>query len=372
MNFEILDDCLSFLNQCQENTISKSLVEMQPDSRSRGDRLVSAALKINQAVRMDIDNKRVLSWLANSCVDASDCDDALVIPNIAKHEKTKTEGHKNISFDYEFSVNQTNSSDASKEFMRGRESEVKSYKRKTDEKRTYDKRHACFYCKKLVSKCSRHLESVHPHEIDLVQISRKDKKQQAIEFERLRVLGNFNHNVSVLRDKIGVLIVVRRSVRKKDYSDYLPCIYCYGFYEQEQLWRHVQICNQKPEGMDEKASKSIKSQSRMLLEGAGLHSSKACKDDHAELNEIIIKKMRNDEITEVISQDEVILTFGNGLLEKKGKEKRKRTKSVKKCAKSPDYYLRSEKTRKIKKSLSSPVFQINILTKLSMLQGDYV
>ena len=189
-----------------------------------------------------------------------------------------------------------------------------------------------------VNKCTRHLKSVHASEIDLISLSRKTKKQQAIEYERPRVLGNFNHNVRVLREKVGQLIVVRRSILLKQCSDYLPCIYCFGFYGQGQLWRHVRVCKHRNvreyDKNDEKEISSVKSQSRMLLEGAGLHFNQATsKDNYTELSANVIEKMRHDNITSIVASDDIIRTFGKWASreERKRKETRNWSKNETNC-----------------------------------------
>ena len=307
------------------NSLCESKTELQPDCRSRGQKMLAASLERTRGDKMVNDMEHVNAWLDNNEVVASSVyEDSVVFPDIAKHAEIKSKKTlmKN-PFTFEPSDYQSNSS-----ILSDLRPAVPSYKRQTNSKRNYDKRQACFFCKKLVSKSKRHLESVHPNEMDLVSLARKSKKQQDIEYERIRVLGNFNHNVVVLREKVGQLIVVRRSVGIKTCSDYLPCIFCYGFFEQEQLWRHVRACIHRPSVQDDEGESaltisSIKSQSRMLLEGAGLHMNQVTsKNDYSELNETVIEKMRNDDVTSVVANDEIILSFGNGLLEKKGTEKR--------------------------------------------------
>ena len=302
---------------------SDMTIKSLPDSRSRSQKILEASLKITNETRLFNEKEQVSAWLDH--ISPSEEEHSLVFPDISLHEmhqeqKTVFNAKKNIAFNFNFVESQANESVSSAEL-------VKSYARQANEKRRYDKKQACFYCKVLVSKSKRHLETVHANDIDAVAMSRMSKKKQEKEFERLRILGNFNHNVTVLREKEGNLIVVRRSVGRKHNSDYLPCIYCLGFYEQEQLWRHVRSCKHRPPSIgaqdDDLPISSIKSQSLMLLQGAGLHLNCATsKDDFDDLNEYVVRRMRNDETTAVVSNDEIILSFGNGLLDKKGMEKR--------------------------------------------------
>ena len=74
----------------------------------------------------------------------------------------------------------------------------------------HDKRHACYYCCKVVTNSWRHYLTCHSTETEVQEIGimRKDKKQCAI--SRLRMMGDYYHNLEVLSKKTGQLIVVRR------------------------------------------------------------------------------------------------------------------------------------------------------------------
>ena len=105
-----------------------------------------------------------------------------------------------------------------KEMEQGKQSDdakktifVKSSNTK-DGKRAWDKRHFCVYCKQGKAKMARHLEDVHGGEPAVKRLSllipdkmdtetvKKDKKRLRLEgFEKLRKLGDFNHNYDVLK-----------------------------------------------------------------------------------------------------------------------------------------------------------------------------
>ncbi|KAJ8021817.1 hypothetical protein HOLleu_39118 [Holothuria leucospilota] len=55
-------------------------------------------------------------------------------------------------------------------------------------------------------------------------------------------MGNFHHNLEVLKKEVADLSIVRRSHHAKVVEDYLPCLKCYGFFEMSKLWRHVSQC----------------------------------------------------------------------------------------------------------------------------------
>jgi hypothetical protein len=52
------------------------------------------------------------------------------------------------------------------------------------------------------------------------------EKEQKEAFSMLKNMGNFRHNIGVLENGKGQLIVKRRSAKYASVDDYLPCIYC--------------------------------------------------------------------------------------------------------------------------------------------------
>ena len=92
----------------------------------------------------------------------------------------------------------------------------------------HDKLYACYFCNKLVTNIWRHYESVHDKELLVQKISavpKTDPRRQK-EIVRLRLLGDYHHNLNVLCTKEGKLIVVRRPRSAADHSDFLPCRAC--------------------------------------------------------------------------------------------------------------------------------------------------
>ena len=72
--------------------------------------------------------------------------------------------------------------------------------------RIYDKRHSCFYCDKMCAKIARHYEHHHKDEAEVAEAfayprGSKDRKKA---LEKLRLRGNFHHNLRVLECKSKV------------------------------------------------------------------------------------------------------------------------------------------------------------------------
>jgi len=111
----------------------------------------------------------------------------------------------------------------------------------------HDKLHACYYCQKLVTNIWRHYETVHKCEARLQKIvslvGKSRAEDRADEINKLRLLSDYYHNIKVLSQKSGELIVVRRPMSHSDttYSDFLPCRFCLVFFRSE-LWQHCDNC----------------------------------------------------------------------------------------------------------------------------------
>lgn len=75
----------------------------------------------------------------------------------------------------------------------------------------------------------------------------KQSKERALKLEILANEGNFKHNVQVLKQGEGHIVVARRhqtdecgELRKP--TDYLPCEYCLKFVVNRHLWSHIHRC----------------------------------------------------------------------------------------------------------------------------------
>ena len=62
----------------------------------------------------------------------------------------------------------------------------------------------------------------------------------------LTLKGDFLHNCAVMLEQRGVLFVLRRpdANNPTEPEDYIPCIYCLGFVQIKQAYRHAKNCVQ--------------------------------------------------------------------------------------------------------------------------------
>lgn len=129
-----------------------------------------------------------------------------------------------------------------------------------------NKKKYCPYCYNSYSKLPRHMESAHSDEKEVYSImnshSSEEKKLREKTLYKIKNLGNHIHNIKVLREKKGSLVVVYRPPEnaKVDPYKYLPCSSCYGYFSRKDLWKHK--C---PLKMDRKKKERVVALGRSLL-----------------------------------------------------------------------------------------------------------
>ena len=146
---------------------------------------------------------------------------------------------------------------------------LRCVQRNKNKTRSYDKRQACYYCQKLYSKIARHYVQQHDREREVrIALSfPKGSPNRKKHLEKLRLLGNYHHNLRVLQSKQGELIVSRRpsTSNKCNPNDFLPCSHCLGFIRRQELWKHVKSCKFKPEDMETPKYQKVQEKSKLLL-----------------------------------------------------------------------------------------------------------
>lgn len=200
---------------------------------------------------------------------------------------------------------------------------VFSVQSKENGKRKWDKKFPCLFCTKLFPKLPRHYKCRHksepqikqlillePSSKDNEEIKSKKKKSRKNLIERLRKMGTNRHNITVLKQGAGELIVEKRSSKQfqKHYTEYLPCEFCLGFYNRSDLHRHLKTCNMKKDNeVSSQKSNRVQGIASMLLP-VGDSVSTALMD--------IFKRMKVDEVSAYCKIDDLIIKFGNKLCHK--------------------------------------------------------
>lgn len=194
-----------------------------------------------------------------------------------------------------------------------------------DSTRVYDKKQACYYCEKIVAKIARHYMTVHKDKAEVCKALSYPKKssERQRELERLRLRGNYHHNIKVIETKKGPFIPVRRPTENENLnvSDFLPCPSCLGFFKRIDLWKHNKTCNFRNSKVrndddenEEAGYRKIQQESRILLLSQ-------LKSDESKAFLTLKSIMRSDEITVVARTDWLISKFGQTQLERVGQER---------------------------------------------------
>ena len=131
-----------------------------------------------------------------------------------------------------------------------------------------------------------------------MKINSEERKQG---FQRLTNMGNFRHNTEVLKKGVGQLILIRRSSADMNLkpSDFLPCVYCLGFFRKAELWRHAKKCG-------EQEIHSPTACGKALLASATLDENKSIWE-----NKVleILAKCQQDAVLDFIKKDSLLLRF---------------------------------------------------------------
>ncbi|KAL3854014.1 hypothetical protein ACJMK2_013298 [Sinanodonta woodiana] len=188
--------------------------------------------------------------------------------------------------------------------------QVQRVQKKECGNRIYDKVLACLYCGKLLKhKIVEHLNAKHCNETEVAKALAKSGKLRAHAIEKIKHMGNYKHNIKVINLQNGNLIVAKRSATDQNYDQYLPCIYCLGFFKKGDLWKHGRSCKFKcPNATGNETS--MQARSKLLLSST---VESRCKNLSP-----ILDSMHSDEVYGFLKNDNLILSFGKILFEKLG------------------------------------------------------
>ena len=99
----------------------------------------------------------------------------------------------------------------------------------------------CFYCGIFVYQMNRHLLRKHGNEPQVAAAS-ANSIGRTLRLQKIVNQGLYKHNVEVLRNRDGVLIVGRSPKAKHTCDDFLPCEFCLHFFIKRELYRHSIRC----------------------------------------------------------------------------------------------------------------------------------
>lgn len=136
----------------------------------------------------------------------------------------------------------------------------------------------------------------------------KDTKTKENMLMRMRNIGNHLHNIKVLKQGQGTLIVVHRPSEQTHpdaHRDYVPCPDCYGYFRKSLLYRHE--CHNSKREAKVKANDRVRN-GQCLLPG---------QPEQREFAKFLLS-FRCDAVSRVAKSDTLIMKFAERKFEKNG------------------------------------------------------
>lgn len=162
----------------------------------------------------------------------------------------------------------------------------------------------------------RHFIKQHANEPEIEKIINKDlnSPERRTAIQLLTLKGDFLHNCAVLLEQKGVLLVLRRPDANNliEFTEYIPCIYCLGFVQKTQAYRHAKKCPFQRTEFGNIESNRIVSQGKVLLRKM------TARDNSTADWQTIQGTFRTDEVGQYILNDDTLCTWGNSLTIKCG------------------------------------------------------
>lgn len=137
----------------------------------------------------------------------------------------------------------------------------------------------------------------HKDEKALIPFLNATKETSKQELAKLRHAGDHTHNVKVLKEGKGDVVVKRRKRVETSLGSFVPCPQCFGWFSKADLWRHKCV-SQNQEVKPPK--RQMVSKGRLLLPQD---------TDNAMFNEIM-SSMRSDVISIAVKNDSTIKLLG--------------------------------------------------------------
>ena len=174
--------------------------------------------------------------------------------------------------------------------------------------KVYDTVNACLFCPKLIKqKMRRHLIKKHQSETAVAEAMAGSRNQQDTKFTLLINRGNFQHNLRVLEDGKGEILLKRRPGRSAiPIGRFLPCPGCFAFMLRTDLHQHQVVCpgSSEDEGLD--GALTIAKAENLLLRFSA-------EDSPAFLNDI-----RDESVRDIICGDATLTSYAKYTVDSKG------------------------------------------------------
>ena len=100
--------------------------------------------------------------------------------------------------------------------------------------------HYCFYCDQGQSQIWSHLKHMHKAENEVIDaLNENSSVNKDLKLALIKYKGDHIHNLGVLKNKRGYLVVARAPDGMTSYpQDFLPCVFCKSWISKMCMARH--------------------------------------------------------------------------------------------------------------------------------------
>ncbi|KYN08439.1 hypothetical protein ALC62_00571 [Cyphomyrmex costatus] len=164
-----------------------------------------------------------------------------------------------------------------------------------------NKKHFCFYCKKLQTKIARHLELVHSIEKEVKGFTYlpKGNPERKKLIDAIRKKGDYLFNTDRGFNTTELIVCRRPSIlRKRNATDFICCASCKGYFTKNNIRHHAATC--------------LHQQNKRCVNILGKKVSGRIHSDASNiLRNKIFPILRDDEVTRIIRYDGLVILYAN-------------------------------------------------------------
>ncbi|XP_033758006.1 uncharacterized protein LOC117340354 [Pecten maximus] len=160
------------------------------------------------------------------------------------------------------------------------------------------------------------------HNIDHIRQKHKEYSLEGTDLNDLRLKGDHTHNINVIKEGKGELILSRRPKKSFKSSDFGPCPFCREWILLSNIGIHVKKCKKKENNEHEQRDSSA-SDRKEQSSGTGVLKLRAIQNlsdnisgrikshPSSKLIKDVFAIMTRDEVSEIAKSDELIVSLGD-------------------------------------------------------------
>ena len=174
------------------------------------------------------------------------------------------------------------------------------------------KEHFCVFCEEKHYALPRHFERNHKNEKEVAEAlsCTKKSKERRNAWAFLTRKGDYEANLKSLKEHRENLAVVRGT--SEEVVEFVPCPHCFGFFNSKTLYKHAKVCFMQT---------SEKPTTKCLHSGRALLSTAVSEGTFKDVHELILSRMKRDDLHLVIRNDTNLLLYAAVQLQKKEKQR---------------------------------------------------